>query len=413
MMLKTKGILVVVSCTLASCGIMAPKNSLERVAKDWSMTVRASQVMPVYPLDEDLRPGDVFISKNDIASEIETWESKGFLPLINRYDRIAIAQAEYDNLYANGFAITDAASFHRAPNTAFPSYTFSVDKRGALGLAIPLNSVPVALSVAGAQSATGSVVFKGASNQGLTDKAMNRLIGKWATDNKSDLGTLAKGNPGPTILRVISRVYSIKGATVSLTFADTSGTDVRAGAEVNAPELLSASEESYKALITQLNKQIELKKGAVVPDTPAVPAAGEAESSDPDIAALQADIATLNKLRTQQQLGNIRRQMANLESEQKYGGYVLPGASFKLASRTARGVTMDETFPKPLAIGYLAREYLILPSGAIQEVGSVEELIENPALYKSMRQRATELSRRVPVTPPSDSGAQASPFPKK
>lgn len=304
-------------------------------------------------------------------------------------------------------------SFNRAPTSAFPSYTFSVDDRGALGLAIPLNSVPVALSVAGAQSATGSVVFKGASNQGLSDKVMSRLIRQWAANNKSDLGALAASSSGPTILRVISRVYSIKGATVSLTFADTSGADIRAGAEVNAPELLSASEESYKALITQLNKQIELKKGTVVPVTPAVPAAGEAESIDPDIAALQADIATINKLRTQQQLGIIRRQMANLESEQKYGGYTLPGASFKLASRTARGVTMDETFPKPLAIGYLAREYLIFPSGGIQEVGSVEELIENPTLYKNMRQKATDLSRIEPVATQSDSGSRDNPFPKK
>lgn len=397
------GALIVFSCTLASCGLMAPKNSLERVAKDWSMTVRASQVMPIYPLDEDLRPGDVYISKNDIATEIETWESKGFLPLVNRYDRIPIEQAEYDKLYANGFTKTDGVSFNRAPGTAFPSYTFSVDKRGSLGLAIPLNSVPVALSAAGAQSATGSVVFKGASNQGLNDKAMGRIIERWAAENKNNLSVIAARNSGPIVLRVISRVYSIQGATVSLTFSEASGAESQAGAEVSTPDLLSTSEDQYNSLIAYLNKQIELKKGVVVADTPAAPAEVNVESANPDIAALQADIATVNKLKTQQQLDAIRGQIVKLGGEQKYGRYVLPGASFKLASRTARGITMDETFPKPLVVGYLATEYLILPSGKIVEVGSVEDLIKKPKLYESLRQKATELAKREILESPIDS----------
>lgn len=405
---------LILSCLLtASCGLMTPKNSLERVAKDWSMTVRASQVMPIFPLDEDLRPGDVYISHNDITAEIETWESKGFLPLVNRYDRIPINKSEYDTLYANGFSETGGASFYRAPGTAFPSYTFSVDKRGSLGLALPLNSVPVALAAGGAQGATGSAVFKGASNQGLNDKEMGRIIGRWAATNRNHLGAIAARNPGPTVLRVISRIYSIEGATVSLTFEETSGAEARAGAEVSTPDLLSTSQDQYDSLLTYLNKQLELKKGTVVADPPILPAEGESESMNPDTAALQADIATVNKLKAEQQLGAIRRQIRNLESEQKYGEYVLPGASFKLASRSARGVTMDEKFPKPLVVGYLATEYLILPNGNLVEVGAVQDLIQNPKLYENLRNRATELAKITPIKPPPIPSNDQNPFADK
>ncbi|MNI27244.1 hypothetical protein D3C73_809750 [compost metagenome] len=346
--------------------------------------------MPVYPLDEDIRPGDVYLSKNDVSTEIATWEAKGFLPLINRYDRIPIAESEYDTQYANGFAKTNGVSFNRAPGTAFPSYTFSVDKRGALGLAIPLNSVPVALAASGAQSATGSVVFKDASNQGLSDRTMQSIIERWAAKNRSLL--TEKYNDGSaTVLRVITRVYSIKGATVSLAFSEAIGAQTDIGAGANTPNLLSTSDEHYNTLITYLNKQIELKKGTVVAAAPAAPAtAPTPTTTDTEIAALEADIATVNKLKVEQQLQAMEQQITNLQSETKYGGYVLPGSSFKVASRTARGVTMNESFTTPLVVGYLALEYMILPSGRILEVGSIEDLIEKPALYQSLRSRATK-----------------------
>lgn len=70
--------LISLAAALTSCGLIAPKNSLERVAKDWSMTVRASQVMPIYPLEEDIRPGDIYISNNSINTEMETWEKRDF-----------------------------------------------------------------------------------------------------------------------------------------------------------------------------------------------------------------------------------------------------------------------------------------------------------------------------------------------
>jgi hypothetical protein len=402
-------ILFAAGVSLTGCSSTPPRESLEKVAKDWSMTIRASQIMPVYPLDEDIRPGDVYLSANDVNTEIATWEKKGFLPLINRYDRIPIAASEYDTQYANGFAKTNGVSFNRAPGTAFPSYTFAVDKRGALGLAIPLNSVPVALAASGAQSATGSVVFKDASNQGLSDRTMQSIIERWAAKNQ---GLLANqfNDSKITVLRVITRVYSIKGATVSLAFSEAIGGQADIGAGASTPGLLSASTEHYDALITSLNKQIELKKGVVTAATPAAPAAATTTTTtDTEIAALEADIATVNKLKVEQQLQAIDQQLVNLQSENKYGGYVLPGSSFKVASRTARGVTMSENFTTPLVVGYLAMEYMILPSGRIFKVGSVEDLIEKPVLYQRLRTQSVEDAKKTTNNATVDDSAKPLP----
>ena len=38
------------------------QRALERVARDWCLTIRASQIIPVYPLDEDIQVGDVFVA---------------------------------------------------------------------------------------------------------------------------------------------------------------------------------------------------------------------------------------------------------------------------------------------------------------------------------------------------------------
>jgi hypothetical protein len=35
------------------------KTELQEVAKRWCLTIRASQVVPVYPLTEDIQPGDI------------------------------------------------------------------------------------------------------------------------------------------------------------------------------------------------------------------------------------------------------------------------------------------------------------------------------------------------------------------
>ena len=56
--------------------------------QDWSMVIRASQVLPIYPLTEDIQPGDVFLVQTPIDKQHEIYTKRGFLPFDNHLGRI-------------------------------------------------------------------------------------------------------------------------------------------------------------------------------------------------------------------------------------------------------------------------------------------------------------------------------------
>ena len=388
---------------LSSCGHHVPQSSLEYVAKDWCLTIRASQVMPLYPLEEDIRPGDVYLITSSVESDIKSWQEKGFLPMINRYDRISIPRADYDRFYREGFEQTGGPSFSRAPKAAFPSYSFSVDKRGSAGIAVPLSSVPLALSMAGAQEATGNVVLMNAATQGLPDRTMDILVRNWAKDHELDLKYQAKITSNPLLLRVITRIFTIGQANVSLTFAKTVGANLQAGSPPATPELSSASVEGYNKLIEELNKEIELIKTTGNPPSVEIPdSEAEERSTDAEIAALQAQLAALERLKARAQMAAYERQIERTAMIDQYGGYLLPGASVRVVGRSAHGVTMTETFTKPLVVGYWATEYLVSEWGKITLIGKVRDLVDDPDEYINIVNRAKEMAGTVPEKPQID-----------
>ena len=63
------------------CATSLRNKQLEAVAKDWALVIRASQVIPVYPLSEDLQPGDVLLVSTPIDEQVALYKKKGFLPL--------------------------------------------------------------------------------------------------------------------------------------------------------------------------------------------------------------------------------------------------------------------------------------------------------------------------------------------
>src|SRR5437016_4213640 len=64
----------IVCIGLSACNTTGTNGKqLAHVAKDWSLVVRASQIIPVYPLTEDLLPGDVFLVQSPIEDEIRNW----------------------------------------------------------------------------------------------------------------------------------------------------------------------------------------------------------------------------------------------------------------------------------------------------------------------------------------------------
>jgi len=88
----------VIAALVMLTGCASKKRQLEDVAKDWCMTIRASQVIPVYPLTQDIQPGDVFLVQLPVDKQQLQYENRGFLPLDNHVARLV--PTNYGDFYA-------------------------------------------------------------------------------------------------------------------------------------------------------------------------------------------------------------------------------------------------------------------------------------------------------------------------
>lgn len=391
------------SVVLALYGCTAnPQKRLERVAKDWSMTIRASQVIPIYPLEEDFRPGDIYLTTRSVEAEIASWNQDGFLPLVNRFARISIPNSKYNENFKNAAGTSTPPTLQRLPKASFPSYNFNIDRRGSLGLALPLSSVPLALAFSGAQSATGSVVLKKATTQGLPDMVMDTIVRNWAAKNHEAFNyqlQKAKRLDRPLILRAITRVFSINGASVSLTYQKATSFGADAGAAPAPPQLLSASPEDFNKRVAELHTSLmELKKQEGEVTIPSVPDPASEPSEQAEIAKLEEQLRKLQLLQARTEIDAAFRSVERASMIDRFGGFILPGGSARIASRSAHGVSMVEDFDKPLVVGYWALEYLVLPAGGLIALGNVEDIIKDPAAYKS-RADLTAKILEIPIEP--------------
>lgn len=122
--------LAVLLLCLGMAGCVSRGEQLERVAKDWCETIRASQVIAVYPLTQDLQPGDVFLVQTPIDRQQALYRADGFLPLDNHIARLE--PGGYGGFYGYSFLDADdpptlpkdwlAANWASAPRVAFPTY---------------------------------------------------------------------------------------------------------------------------------------------------------------------------------------------------------------------------------------------------------------------------------------------------
>lgn len=348
---------VVAVAVLAGCSTTRMKgDELARVAKDWALGIRASQVIPVYPLTEDLQPGDVFLVQTSLEDQIKVYAEKGFLPLENLVVRLH--PKGYREFYRGWPGVQDGryapprrwqfpkaepddvpADYSDAPLAAFPTYNFSVSRSGGLSLALPVQSVPVALNLLDTASANGTITLKDAYTYGLPARDMDDAVKRWGSESRDYLQQYAPpavepGDKGPAksfYLRVINRVYLVKTVDVSLFSNRATGADASAGVPGKVDLLNIANDTDAKKRFDELNKVLA---GASGPkgETPAADS-----GAAPPIAA---------------------------------------GGSVRLAMATSRSVSMVESFARPLVIGYLASDYRILPDGRLGPPQASQAVIE-------------------------------------
>lgn len=398
-MLKFSNILLsIVFISVAGCVPKAPQSNLESVAKNWSMTIRAGQIFPVFPLEEDIRPGDVYLADMSSDDEVETWTEEGFLPLTNRYDRIKIPSSVYRKIYDHEFTANDKVSFHRRFQAAIPSYSFSLDRRGGLGASLPISSVPVAFALAGAQSANGTIVFTNATSYGLPDRVIKDEAMKWLENNPG----VAKLLAGKSI-RVITRVFAIKGINVSMSFSGSGGAKIQAGSPQNFDLLLGTSISDYSKRIIELNKSIELINSLKNPSN-ATASSPVSESDESSLTSeLKAELKKLQELKTKIELDKFKKDIMRSASINDYGGYMLPGAKLNVVSRSGNGVSMNETFDRPLVVGYWAIEMQVLGPGKISSYIPLQNKFSlsdsDPERAKIRAKKAQEILNTSPKKP--------------
>ena len=382
-------LLMVVGCTNQE-----EFQQLSHVAKGWCLTIRASQVIPIYPLSEDIQVGDLYIVQKPLEDEVYEYEKSGFLPLgenigrlpepelINYYKygtavnpnppMIAVAQSpttqpsdpKKPSSVSAGGATTraDVATVHAVstsqpssndegstanstassaaqywadlPLSAFPSYSFEIDRSGGLNAQLPIHGIPVAFGLLGAESASVTVTLSNASTYGLDEESLDRVVREWAEIpcNKKYLKSFAPYYtppkflvpiiPGGTefhkhynYLRAISRVYFIRGVNVTVTNNKQSSSNLSAG-QAPALTLLNATSTSQPTI-----------GGATAQATPTT------LPSNPVL----------------------------LEGDTGVG----VGGQLKLSSLSNSSVTLDETFSRPMAIGYLAFDLPIGEDGSL------------------------------------------------
>lgn len=328
----------------AEVAMRQKERQMELVARDWCMVIRASQVIPLYPLSQDMQPGDVFLVSRTVADQSRRYRERGFLPTDLRVCRLF--PTTYGDFYRGRAGeprdedpelvlprawrdpTRSAKPWDRFPAAGFPSYTFSVSNSGGLSLAVPVQSVPIAFSILGAASATGSLTITQCYTYGLDAAAMTALLEEAKRNGLLDCVTPPDGE-GPWYLRVVTQVFGAKSFDVVLTANSTLGTGVDAG----APQPVGDARGS-------------LENGVTVTE--------------------------------------INDQLAKVGTQKGPTGMPLPGVSARATFANGRSVGMAETFVEPVIFGYQGFDVAIDSKGRMGpliptfQVVDGEEIPESP-----------------------------------
>jgi hypothetical protein len=269
-------------------------------------------------LTEDLQPGDVLLVSTPIEDQVAIYKAKGFLPLDQHVVRLY--SPDFPMFYRSRYGITDgtippapwqlldATGKHQwalAPRAAFPTYQFAVSSGSGLSLAIPVQGIPLALGLMHSGKASGTVTIADAFTYGLDQVHLTSLVQAWASQQRPLLRQYGPRDGRTHFLRIVSRVYSTGQVSATVNNEEAFSGDARGGAD-RPVELLGLTtgnvDKTYSDALEILNKVVSNE---------------------------------------------------------------LPGGKIQIAAASSRSVTLSETFPRPLVIGYVGFDLPILDGGRL------------------------------------------------
>lgn len=356
-------VLLISTSVIGGC---SSTTQVQKAARDWCATIRASQVVPVYPLTEDIQPGDIFLVQVPITKQQELYERDGFLPLDNHLDRMN--PGGYDQFYGLSFFAAGKTnklprdwirpsdtnqSWQAAPHTTFPSYSFAVRQGAGMNLAVPVQGVPVGLSLMASHAASGTIEIKDAYTMGVDTVSLYRQLQDWAGLNADFLQYFAQGDRLTNYLRVVTRIYATGKMSVNLKDASNRGAGLDVGA-AKPVELLVPSLSASGANTTQ--------------------------------AALENYTNAWNSLsQIVQAAGAVKDAAGNL----------LPGGSLRLTAASTRSISIDESFIPPVVFGYLGFDCVIGTNGDLGAPIPTYAVLGGLPVRAQMRHFARDPSSKV------------------
>jgi len=320
-----------------ACGGCASSESqVQKAAKDWCMTIRGSQVIPVYPLTEDIQPGDIFLVQVPIDKQQELYKLNGFLALDNHLDRMN--PTGYDRFYDHSFFMKGVTNelprdlihptgtnqpWQLAPHVAFPSYSFTVRNGAGMNLAVPVEGVPVGLSLMASDAASGTIEIKDSYTLGVDTISLYQQLEDWAKANADFLAYFSPSGKQTNYLRVVTRIYATGKMSVSLMDASSRS----GGLDIGVP------------------KPVNLISTALPTNT--------TNTSETTLQNYTNGWNTLSQI------------VQTAGAAKDAAGNILPGGSLRLTAASARSVSMDESFTPPIVFGYLGFDCIIATNGEL------------------------------------------------
>ena len=311
------------STFLAGCGSL-DTSELTAVNKVWNKMIRASHIYPIYPLTQDIQPGDIFLTDSDIE-ETQAWEKAGYLRLDHHLARLY--PEKYSDFYKHSF-VFDAEdlpklwlhnnSWSTAPAAAFPTYSFSAKQGAGANVALPISGIPIGLGLMGARSASGFVSIGDARTYGIDELSLMSQVRNFVKAQEQEIAAalgvdLVKARKETKekmnrrfYIQTVSRVYTTGKVTVSMVNDSSYGGSISGGMPKDVP----------------------------IPDVQATNAAANYANL---LSAVNTNLASLAAAAAGAAAG---------------AGAIVPGGTLKFTAVSSRSVSMNETFTNPVVIGY-------------------------------------------------------------
>jgi hypothetical protein len=380
---------VLIECALSACGIQKGPPQ-DWISQQWSRSMASYNILPVYPPSEDVYVGDIYAYGTDataiegnlfssvkidsVSVQKELDESYRLHPIFPdttakppSADDIWVQPSTVDGnqsgvVSKKGAAdkgkvppgkgdVAAAAEVRKDPPSVFsdapirtklalivfPAFTLANADAESLGLSVPLRFFQTIFGASRTHADTITIKISAAETYGLPVRVARDKFQNWCNDKitrfsctdgnaRAELASIRPVKDDTRVgLAFINRVYLAR--SIEYTYNGSTEAGVSGDFTVTL----------QKALDNQKTLQ------AALAEKPASGAVGASGPSADQIGALKDVRASLDELLA-------RLQKMNQQSI----GSPAPGATFSVGSVSSQGVTLIQTFERPVAIGYRA-----------------------------------------------------------